>query len=144
MKEYSNKPGSQIFAYHVPDPERFGIVELNAVNEVLSVEEKPAHPKSTLAITGLYFLDNRAVKFAKNLKTSNRGELEMVDLLKKYLELNQLNVKILPRGTAWFDTGTFQSMNNAANFVRIIQENQGVKIGDPSEAFETIQSPLKD
>ena len=143
LKEYTNKPGSQIFAYHVPDPERFGIVELNAVGKVLSIEEKPAEPKSTLAITGLYFLDKRAVKFAKKLKFSNRDELEMVDLLKNYLELDQLNVKILPRGTAWFDTGTFQSLNDAANFVRIIQENQGIKIGDPSEVFETIHSPIK-
>jgi glucose-1-phosphate thymidylyltransferase len=109
----------------------------------MSIEEKPLNPKSSLAITGLYFLDGYAPQIAKSLKKSPRGEYEMVDLLNAYLEKDQLSVKILPRGTAWLDTGTFQSLNDAANFVRIIQENQGFKVGDPGEASQIIrESPL--
>ena len=134
LQEYVDKPGAHIFAHYVSDPERFGVVEQAENGKILSIEEKPAAPKSSLAITGLYFLDADAVQIAKELKKSSRGEYEMVDLLRSYLQKDQLNVTVLPRGTAWLDTGTFQSMNDAANFVRIIQDNQGFKVGDPGEA----------
>lgn len=134
LQEYVDKPGANIFAHHVSDPERFGVVEQDENGKILSIEEKPSFPKSSLAVTGLYFLDANAVQIAKELKKSSRGEYEMVDLLRSYLLKNQLNVTVLPRGTAWLDTGTFQSMNDAANFVRIIQDNQGFKVGDPGEA----------
>jgi len=134
LQEYVDKPGAHIFAHYVSDPERFGVVEQAENGKILSIDEKPAAPKSSLAITGLYFLDADAVQIAKQLKKSSRGEYEMVDLLRSYLQKDQLNVTVLPRGTAWLDTGTFQSMNDAANFVRIIQDNQGFKVGDPGEA----------
>ena len=139
LKKYVDKPGAHIFAHHVSDPERFGVVEQDENGKILSIEEKPIFPKSSLAITGLYFLDNHAIRLAKNLKKSNRDEYEMVDLLKSYLEDQKLNVTVLPRGTAWLDTGTFQSLNDATNFVRIIQDNQGFKVGDPGEASQVIR-----
>ena len=139
LKEYVDKPGAHIFAHHVSDPERFGVVEQDENGKILSIEEKPTSPKSSLAITGLYFFDSDAIQIAKNLKKSKRGEYEMVDLLKSYLENQKLNLTVLPRGTAWLDTGTFQSLNDAANFVRIIQDNQGFKVGDPGEASQIIR-----
>jgi glucose-1-phosphate thymidylyltransferase len=139
LKEYVDKPGAHIFAHYVSDPERFGVVEQDEYGKILSIEEKPTSPKSSLAITGLYFFDSDAIQIAKNLKKSKRGEYEMVDLLKSYLENQKLNLTVLPRGTAWLDTGTFQSLNDAANFVRIIQENQGFKVGDPGEASQIIR-----
>ena len=134
LQAYGENSGAQIFAREVSDPERFGVVEQDNSGKVLSIEEKPSVPKSNFAITGLYFFDNKAVSIAKTLTKGPRGEYEMVDLLRRYLENNELQVKILPRGTAWLDTGTFESLNDASNFVRIIQENQGFKIGDPGEA----------
>ena len=139
LKEFVNKNGAHIFAHKVSDPERFGVVELSADGKILSIEEKPINPKSQLAITGLYFFDGNAPQIAKSLKKSKRGEYEMVDLLDVYFRKDQLSVKVLPRGTAWLDTGTFQSLNDAANFVRIIQENQGFKVGDPGEASQIVQ-----
>ena len=139
LNEYLNKSGAHIFAHQVSDPQRFGVVELSPDGSVMSIEEKPSNPKSSLAITGLYFFDKYAPQIARTLKKSQRGEYEMVDLLNAYLERDQLSVKILPRGTARLDTGTFQTLNDAANFVRIIQENQGFKVGDPREASQIIR-----
>jgi glucose-1-phosphate thymidylyltransferase len=143
LEAFSEDSGAQIFAREVPDPERFGVVELDKTGKVLSIEEKPTVPKSKFAITGLYFFDNKAVSIAKTLIKSARGEYEIVDLLQHYLENNELRVKILPRGTAWLDTGTFDSLNDASNFVRIIQENQGFKIGDPGEASQFMGRKVK-
>lgn len=131
LRQYSNISGAHVFAKSVPDPQRFGIIELDKEGQVLTMEEKPTRPKSSLAITGLYFLDNQASSFAKTLNPSSRGELEMIDLLRNYQLRNQLQVSVLPMGTAWLDTGTFDSLNDASNFVRIIQQTQGIEVGDP-------------
>jgi glucose-1-phosphate thymidylyltransferase len=117
-----------IFGYYVHDPERFGIVEFNKDGKVISVEEKPRNPKSNYCITGLYFYDNRVVDFAKKVKPSARGELEITDLNKMYLEDGTLNVKLLGRGYAWLDTGTMESLLDAAEFVHMIEKRQGIKI----------------
>ena len=122
-----------IFGYGVKDPERFGIVEFDKDGNVLSVEEKPAHPKSNYCITGLYFYDNRAVKFAKAIKPSKRGELEITDLNAKYLEAGDLTVQLLDRGFAWLDTGTMDSLFEAAEFVRVLSQRQDVTISAPEE-----------
>ena len=122
-----------VFGYHVEDPERFGVVEFNKNGKVLSIEEKPKKPKSTWAITGLYFYDNRCIEYAKSLKPSARGELEITDLNKIYLENNELDVKLLGRGFAWLDTGTMDSLIEAANFVKTIQSQQGIRISAPEE-----------
>ena len=122
-----------VFGYPVEDPERFGIVEFDKTGKVLSVEEKPEKPKSPWAITGLYFYDNRCVKYAKNQKPSARGELEITDLNRVYLENGELDVKLLGRGYAWLDTGTMDSLIDAGDFVRTIQNQQGIRISAPEE-----------
>lgn len=122
-----------VFGYHVDDPERFGIVEFNNNNEVVSIEEKPQNPKSPWAVTGLYFYDNRCIEYAENLKPSARGELEITDLNRIYLENNELDVELLGRGFAWLDTGTMDSLIDAADFVKTIQNQQNIRISAPEE-----------
>ena len=122
-----------VFGYHVDDPERFGIVEFNSNNEVISIEEKPQNPKSPWAVTGLYFYDNRCIEYAENLKPSARGELEITDLNRIYLENNELDVELLGRGFAWLDTGTMDSLIDAADFVKTIQNQQNIRISAPEE-----------
>lgn len=122
-----------VFGYYVNDPERFGIVEFDAAGKVISVEEKPAHPKSNYAITGLYFYDSRVVELAKQVKPSARGELEITTLNELYLKQGDLNVQLLGRGYAWLDTGTMDSLVDAADFVRMVEKRQGVKISAPEE-----------
>lgn len=128
-----NKGRATVFGYYVEDPERFGVVEFDDNGKVLTVEEKPKKPRSNYAITGLYFYDNRVVEIAKNMKPSARGELEITDLNRVYLEMGQLDVKLMGRGFAWLDTGTVDSLMEAAEFIQMIEKRQGIKISAPEE-----------
>lgn len=130
----SNPDGGIIYAYHVQDPERYGVVDFDVEGNVLSIEEKPEKPKSNYAVPGIYFYDNDVVEIAANIKPSHRGELEITDINKEYLERGKLKVSILDRGTAWLDTGTFNSLMQASQFVQVIEERQGLKIGSIEEA----------
>jgi glucose-1-phosphate thymidylyltransferase len=134
LQANNNPDGGIIYAYHVHDPERYGVVDFDKQGNVLSIEEKPAVPKSNYAVPGIYFYDNDVVEIAANIKPSHRGEIEITDVNKEYLRRGKLKVSILDRGTAWFDTGTFNSLMQASQFVQVIEERQGLKIGSIEEA----------
>jgi len=128
LKEIDSNSGATIFAYKVADPERYGVVEFAKNGKIISIEEKPVNPKSNYVVPGLYFCDSQVVEIAKSIKPSKRGELEITSVNERYLNLGQLTIKVLERGTTWLDTGTIQTLNAAANYVQIIEERQGSKI----------------
>lgn len=129
LQQHTDPDGGVVFAYHVQDPQRYGVVEFGQDNRVISIEEKPARPKSNYAVPGLYFYDNDVIRMARALKPSPRGELEITDINNAYLKEGKLKVGIMSRGTAWLDTGTFDSLMQAANFIQVIEQRQGLKIG---------------
>jgi glucose-1-phosphate thymidylyltransferase len=129
----NREEGASVFAYHVQDPQRYGVAEFDKQNKVLSLEEKPSHPKSNYAVTGLYFYDNDVINYAKSLKPSLRGELEITDLNRLYLEKEKLHVEIMGRGYAWLDTGTHDSLLNASQFIATLENRQGLKVACPEE-----------
>ena len=153
LRRFADLDGAAIFGYAVANPSEYGVIELDELGMPISLEEKPQHPKSHLAVPGLYFYDNKVIEHAAELKPSQRGELEITDLNRIYLEARKLQVLVLPRGTAWLDTGTFDTLNDANNFVRTIEGRQGLKIGAPEEVawrmgflsdaeFEAVATPL--
>jgi glucose-1-phosphate thymidylyltransferase len=133
LQKFQNIQGAHIFGYYVSNPSEYGVVEVDSLGIPLGLEEKPALPKSNIAVTGLYFYDGQAVELANSLKPSVRGELEITDLNRLYLSQNNLHCTILPRGTAWLDTGTFQGLHDASTFVRLTEERTGLRIGDPND-----------